>query len=121
MARAKTAPSRHANNDVGMQRTIVAAMVSVLVVALAIVGCSLLVDGDSDQCSSDADCARMFPGKVCSAERVCVARASEDASADDAGCWDDAGFGGLGCYRCTPTTNDQLLNACTKHAFVPFD
>ena len=130
MARAKTSTSHHATNDDDMQRVIVAsarrralagASGTLLVVVGAIVGCSLLVDGDSDQCSNDADCARMFPGKACSSEHVCVVRASDDAGTDDAACWDDAGFGGLGCYRCTPTTNDQLLNACTKHAFVPFD
>lgn len=28
-------------------------------------------------------------------------------------CIDPAGFSGRGCYRCAPTTREQLLNACT--------
>jgi hypothetical protein len=40
---------------------------------------------------------------------------------DDGGCIDPNGFGGRGCYRCVPMTNDQLLSACTKSAFEPFD
>lgn len=43
------------------------------------------------------------------------------ADAGDAGCFDPTGFGGRGCYRCAPTTNDQLLNACTPAKFEVFD
>jgi hypothetical protein len=105
-----------------------AAIAAVVVLVASFSGaCSLLVESDADQCGNDVDCERMFPGKICSAERVCIARPKVDGGNDGAvtdtaaECWDDAGFGGLGCYRCTPTTNDQLLNACTKHAFLPFD
>ena len=43
--------------------------------------------------------------------------------ASDAGqdCIDPAGFQGAGCYRCAPTTREQLLNACTSAAIEPFD
>jgi hypothetical protein len=36
-------------------------------------------------------------------------------------CIDPAGFGGRGCYRCPPTTNEQLLAACTTSPFERFD
>ncbi len=105
-------------------------------VTSALAACSLLVQTSAEQCSTDADCARLFPGEVCSDQRVCV-RVTSDAGPDvvdsgaadaadtldvgDADCWDEAGFGGRGCYRCAPTNNEQLLNACTSYAFAPFD
>ena len=36
-------------------------------------------------------------------------------------CVDPSGFGGRGCYRCEPTTNEELLNACTTSQFEAFD
>jgi hypothetical protein len=36
-------------------------------------------------------------------------------------CIDRAGFEGRGCFRCTPTTNEELLSACTKSHFETFD
>ena len=36
-------------------------------------------------------------------------------------CIDPAGFGGRGCFRCTPTTSDELLAACTPSLFESFD
>jgi hypothetical protein len=39
----------------------------------------------------------------------------------DLACIDPTGFGGKGCFSCTPTTRDQLLNACTKSTCLPFD
>jgi hypothetical protein len=46
-----------------------------------------------------------------------------DATGTDGGpdCVDPTGFGGAGCYRCTPTTRDQLLTACTSASTEPFD
>ncbi len=47
-----------------------------------------------------------------------------DMSANSDGgtnCWDPTGFGGKGCYSCTPTTREQLHNACTSSACLPFD
>jgi ABC-type phosphate transport system substrate-binding protein len=37
------------------------------------------------------------------------------------GCIDDAGFDGLGCYRCTPTDIVTLENACSNSSCKPFD
>jgi hypothetical protein len=39
----------------------------------------------------------------------------------DGGCWDPTGFGGKGCFSCTPTTRDELLNACTQATCVGYD
>ena len=44
-----------------------------------------------------------------------------DAAGDDGGCIDPTGFGGKGCFRCTPQTSDDLLNACTTSTFEAFD
>ena len=46
-----------------------------------------------------------------------------DGSAVDGGpdCIDPTGFNGAGCYRCTATSRDQLLNACTTASSEPFD
>jgi hypothetical protein len=41
--------------------------------------------------------------------------------AADAGCIDKTGFGGRGCFRCVPKTNDELLSACTSARFEAFD
>jgi hypothetical protein len=45
----------------------------------------------------------------------------DGGDASDGGCIDPTGFGGRGCYRCTPTTNEQLLSACTTSKFETFD
>src|SRR5262249_38340002 len=39
----------------------------------------------------------------------------------DLACMDPTGFGGRGCYTCTPTTREQLLNACTTSTCMPYD
>src|SRR4051812_22493732 len=44
-----------------------------------------------------------------------------DAAAGDGGCIDPTGFGGKGCYRCTPQTSEEFLNACTTSTFEAFD
>src|SRR4051794_26213390 len=36
-------------------------------------------------------------------------------------CIDPTGFGGKGCFRCAPTTNAELLSACTMSHFETFD
>ena len=46
----------------------------------------------------------------------------ETASANvPSACTDSSGFGGRGCFKCTPTTNDELLNACTTSRFESFE
>jgi hypothetical protein len=105
---------------------VMASRVGVVVIALAAAcaavvaaACSVFLNSDATQCSSDGECARFGNARCDTTKKVCVA--SGDASATDGGCWDDGGFGGAGCYACTPTTNDQLLNACAPHQFVRFD
>jgi hypothetical protein len=36
-------------------------------------------------------------------------------------CIDPSGFGGRGCFKCAPTTSDELLAACTTSHFEDFD
>ncbi|MDB4938982.1 MAG: hypothetical protein JWP87_5954 [Labilithrix sp.] len=37
------------------------------------------------------------------------------------GCVDPSGFGGRGCFKCAPTTSDELLAACTTSHYEEFD
>lgn len=78
--------------------------------AMIAVGCNALLDFDSftyDPSGSEAG------GDTTTTEG--------GGDAGDGGCIDPTGFGGKGCYRCAPTTNDQLLNACTNAKFETFD
>jgi hypothetical protein len=43
------------------------------------------------------------------------------AAATPSPCVDPSGFGGKGCFKCAPTTNDELLAACTTSHFETFD
>ncbi len=36
-------------------------------------------------------------------------------------CRDSAGFGGLGCWACEPTTREEYLNQCSSSACTPFE
>ncbi len=105
----------------GFRRGLVATTLLIIPAGLA---CSLILGTDATQCSSDRDCAR-FGAYVCDTrQNLCVPQASSEGGAPDASraeCWDPAGFGGHGCYKCAPTTGEELLNACAKHAFVHFD
>lgn len=75
--------------------------------AAALVACNAILDFDQYRVSAG--------GPI-------VDGGSGDATADDGGgCIDPNGFGGRGCFRCTPTTNEELLNACTSADFEHFD
>ncbi|MGK3967248.1 hypothetical protein WMF38_24125 [Sorangium sp. So ce118] len=89
-----------------------ARLCAALSLSFALSSCSVLVEQRDQQCASDADCAR-FPGARCApGAHVCVPAGAAPPGACD---------GGGGCYGCTPTTNEQLLNACTDAACRPFD
>ncbi|AGP33514.1 hypothetical protein [Sorangium cellulosum] len=94
-------------------RALRARLCAALSLALAaLASCSVLVERRDRQCATDADCAR-FPGARCDpGGRVCVPA----DGVPPAGCDGDDG-----CYSCAPTTNEQLLNACTDAACRPFD
>jgi hypothetical protein len=85
-----------------------------LAAAGLVLGCSLLVEQRSEQCTKDADCAK-FAGTVCeAATHVCVPKSG--GSTGSGGCEGDQG-----CYSCTPHSTDEFLNACTEASCVPFD
>lgn len=50
-----------------------------------------------------------------------VTNESPDSGSASRSCTDEDGFNGLGCYRCTPNTVDELRNACTTADCTPFD
>jgi hypothetical protein len=67
-------------------------------------GCSVLVDRNSNQCATDADCAS-FGGHPSCQGGVCVA----------------SGLGPEGCVIGSPQTQGDYLNACSIAECVPFD
>lgn len=97
-----------------------------LALALALLGggsCSLLLKGDADQCTTDADCAR-FAGSICSTDHVCVTAGSSSSGSSGTGSsGGGAGAcdGGGGCWPCAPVTNAQIQNACTGAVCAKFD
>jgi hypothetical protein len=42
-------------------------------------------------------------------------------SSTPSACIDATGFGGKGCFKCDPTTSDELLSACTTSRYEDFD
>lgn len=99
--------------------------------ALLLTGaCTLILDRDKTQCSSNGDCAHFSAAAVC-VENVCQLGESADAnidqSAPDANVGDgasdagDAGFSNPSCFAGTPTTNDEFANACTHAECHVFD
>jgi hypothetical protein len=108
------------------------AIVAAAVGLLAVYSCSLIVETQSQQCQSTADCA-MFGNATCDLTTgVCVSASTTSSSTTTtsssgapAGCDVDGGIAGGGCYddtlaACPATTNAELLNACTTGC-VPFD
>jgi hypothetical protein len=85
-------------------RTLVVVLVGLSGSALALSGCSLLVDHENRQCKVDEDCLR-FGGHPTCQNGVCV----------------PSGLGPEGCFFGTPQTQSDYLNACTTASYVPFD
>jgi hypothetical protein len=70
--------------------------------------CSVALDRDGEQCSTDQDCAKFENATTTHAvcrEGLCV----------------NSGLGPKGCFSGSPSTNDQYLNACTTAQNQPFD
>lgn len=96
--------------------------------------CSVLLNTSRDQCSSDGDCTKLSATAVCQSG-VCVDTAaateagadgavSDDGSVSDGGGSKDGGGitqGFDGCFPGTPTTPQQLLNACTNADCIAYD
>ncbi|QSQ22454.1 hypothetical protein JY651_46305 [Pyxidicoccus parkwayensis] len=80
------------------------ALLLVPALLLALAGCSLALDTESAQCSTDADCERFGTYPLCQ-EGVCV----------------PSGLGPQGCFRGNASTEEQFLNQCTRAECVPFD
>jgi hypothetical protein len=78
----------------------------ILTVALsgAVLGCSFILDPQSNQCRIDADCTKFGGHPTCEAG-VCVA----------------SGLGPEGCVIDPPVTQRDYLNACSTSKCVPFD
>jgi hypothetical protein len=90
-------------------------------VTLALVtACSLIVDTNADQCTSNAECAGF--NAVCQAG-VCVAgSATEGGPASDAPAGDSPSAGDTGCTPKPKATQEDFLNEpCTNSLCTPFD
>src|SRR5262245_41164706 len=66
--------------------------------------CSLIVESKTDQCETDADCAKFGEHPFCK-DGVCVA----------------SGLGPPGCFYGDPSSADQFLNQCTTAECMKFD
>ncbi len=104
----------------------------------AIYSCSLIVDTQSQQCQADSDCAMFGAGAVCNTAMGVCTQLTTGSSGTTTGtststtsstggpmdCDVDGGVDGGGCYAatgtCAPTTNAELLNACSDGC-IPFD
>jgi hypothetical protein len=88
-----------------MNQTPTALLAAVL---LPLSACSVMVDRNGVQCTTDADCTKFEGGTtahaVCS-QGICL----------------NSGVGPKGCFSGTPTTNTQYLNACTTAQSAPYD
>jgi ABC-type phosphate transport system substrate-binding protein len=102
--------------------------------------CSLLLDHSNTQCSSDGDCAKFGDGTKC-VNSLCVGPtasgdgstadgtvpasdgATSDGTVTDGGEIMEAGVtnGFDGCFPGNPTTNNELLNACTPATCIAYD
>lgn len=81
---------------------------------LAGAACSL-TDVRRDACTSDEQCAAAFGlGSACQSSGYC----SDPTVSPSCASTNDAG---LACYACTPTSTQQIENACTGSVCVPFD
>ena len=104
---------------------------SLLLVSTA--ACTLLLDRSTKQCSVDGDCTQFGAGVSC-VNNLCVGGAtdgpngdgsladgnsSEGSSSQDGGVIFEGGFDG--CFRGTPTTQAELLNACSAAECMPYD
>jgi len=65
-------------------------------------GCSLVVDSNANQCSSDTDCAS-FDGRPVCLSGICV-----------------TGVGPPGCFSGTKSTQMDYLNACTSSSYESY-
>ncbi len=88
---------------------------SVLVSALGLSGCTLLVNREGSQCSSDGQCKRF------SASAICVAGGCQLPDAGDGDTADEGGMGPAGCFRGVPSTDVDFYNRCTTSQYQPFD
>ncbi len=85
-------------------------VVTLVVAAAPLLGCSLAIESRDRQCERDADCSG-FGAAVCDvAGGVCI------QSAGTAGC-----VGPDGCFACPPTKTEEFLNACTDAECIPYD
>src|SRR4051812_42478125 len=86
-----------------MRNTLMSVLVLVTGLAGA-AGCTLLVDRNGQQCSTDADCVH-FGGHPSCVSGVCQ----------------PSGLGPDGCFVGTPMMQSDYLNACSKAETMAFD
>ncbi|MDC0745777.1 hypothetical protein [Polyangium mundeleinium] len=74
--------------------------------------CNLIVEGATDQCTTDADCNKFGNGSVCQ-QGVCVLAGGSSSSSGSGG--------GEACFSGEPSNDEQYLNQCTDATCVEFD
>ena len=79
-------------------------LVAITVVVFSWAGCSVIVEGETNQCASDADCAEFGTHPFC-IDGICV----------------ESGLGPPGCFYGAAQTTDEFQNQCTDSPCIPFD
>jgi len=82
--------------------------VPLAVVLMFASACTVVIDRDAVQCSTDLDCAKF--DSTGTAHTICKS-----------GICTDSGLGPKGCFAGAPNTNLEYLNACTTAQYLAFD
>jgi len=96
----------HGSSGASGHRSILAVALALLgsIAALSATACSVIVDTNDNQCTTDADCERFGNYPAC-VEGACVPADRHPA----------------GCYPKEPTETTQFINRCTDAECVPYD
>ncbi|HVK65298.1 MAG TPA: hypothetical protein VM694_12530, partial [Polyangium sp.] len=105
----KMAPSPHRRGPPPAFGWLRAALAFGAMVGLA-GACNLLVEGATDQCTTDADCNKFGNGSVCQ-QGVCILKGGSSSGSG----------GGEACFSGEPSNDEQYLNQCTDATCVDFD
>ena len=95
-----------------------AAVFAVVLSSAFVAACTLLVNRDNVQCSSNGDCAKYSAQSVCSSG-FCSDVTGTGIDGGDNG--DGDTLGPPGCFAGEPTTDLEFLNRCTTAQYLRFD
>jgi hypothetical protein len=93
---------------------------SLLVSAVGLGGCTLLVNREGSQCTSNDDCTKFAAGAIC-VSGGCQLPAAPRSSMDGGVEKTDTPMGPPGCFAGTPASDQDFYNRCTTSEYQAFD